>query len=309
MNNRNGFVLIIVLLVTALLVSLVISFVSQVYLETGAARASFEAAQGSLYAAGGVQGAQMLLQQDLQTRSYSTLDDIWARPLELNDPIQGRIVVNITEENSKLNLNAIVFPNGSNNQDYYDIGQRLLQHLKLPLDPLDAIADWIDEDSTPHPGGAEADWYQNQPYPALPRNRPIVTIEELKRIKGVAEIYNKIFPYVTVYGEGRGSVVAAPININTAPKLLLMALDDSMTESLADRIISYRIDTPFEHPAELARVPGMEQISTRLQTRISVKGTVYRIRSEGIVGGTVRAVEAVVRISGNTSYIIYWREY
>lgn len=309
MNGRGGFILVVVLLIVTLLVSLVTVFISQVYLESGAAKGYFEASQSSLYAAGGVQGGAQLLQQELKNRSYSSLDDTWARPLTLDDPLQGRLRIIIEDEGAKLNLNAIVLPNGTFNQQYYDMARRLFSILKLPLEPLDAVADWVDEDSTPNPGGAESSWYQGQKEPYLPRNRPLITLEELRMVKGMAEIFDTLRPFVTVYANSGGSVVAAPININTASREILMALDEQIDKGMAERIISYRKENPFKNTAELGRVAGMEQISTRLQTRISTKGTVFRIWSEGVTGGTARTVEAVLRVNGSMANTLYWREY
>jgi general secretion pathway protein K len=308
MSSQRGFVLVIVLVMVVLLTSLVTVFINEVYLETGSSRNSVDTTQGSLFAEGGMSGAQELLAIALNNQSYSSLADHWAKPLVLDEE-QGQLRISIEEENSKLNLNAIAFPNGTYNQVYHDIALRLFKQLKVPLEPLDAIADWIDEEDTPHPGGAEADWYTAQKQPYRPRNKPLVTLEEMKRIKGVAEQFDRIRPFVTVYGD-QAAGGAAPININTAPRELLLALDERMTESLADRILEYRKATPFKHPAELSQVTGMQQIAPALLTRISVKGSVYRIRSEGMVNGTTRTIEAVIRSSGSSSpSILYWREY
>ena len=308
MNSQRGFVLVIVLVMVVLLTSLVTVFINEVYLETGSSRNSVDTTQGSLFAEGGMAGALELLATALNNQSYSSLADYWAKPLVLDEE-QGQLRISIEEENSKLNLNAIAFPNGAYNEVYHDIALRLFKQLKLPLEPLDAIADWIDEEDTPHPGGAEADWYTALKQPYRPRNKPLVTLEETKRIKGVAELFDRIRPFVTVYGD-QAAGGAAPININTAPRELLLALDERMTASLADRILEHRKATPFKHPAELSQVAGMQQIAPALLTRISTKGTVYRIRSEGVVIGTTRSIEAVIRIVGSsTPSILYWREY
>ena len=255
-------------------------------------------------------GARELLALELGTRSYTTLDDSWASPILIKDPKgQGELRIVIEEENSKLNLNVIVLPNGRINQAYYDSALRLFKHLKLPVEPLDAIADWIDEEETPRSSGAEADWYLTQKQPYRPRNKHLLTLDEAKRIKGVAAIFEKIKPFITVYGDQASGSPAAAININTAPKELLIALDERISAPLADRIIKSRKETPFKNPAQLAQVPGMEQISTDLMTRISTKGSVYRIRSDGVVNGVTRSIEAVVRMSGTASTVLYWREY
>jgi len=308
MRNRSGFVLIIVLMSVVILTGLLTLFISEVYLDTGSNRQALDAAQGSLLAASGAIGAQQLLQLNLNNQSYTSLQDVWTKPLILDEE-QGQLRISIEEENGKINLNAIALPNGQYNEVYRDIAVRLFKLLKLPLDPTDAIADWIDEDNSPHPDGAEADWYRAQKQPVRPHNKPLTTLEEIKRIKGVAEVFDKIRPFVTVYGDMPAGAPAAPININTAQREVLQSLDDRIDDALARRIIEHRAVTPFKNASELAQVPGMESITTGLLTRISTKGSVYRIRSEGVVNGTTRTVEAVVRMAGSQASILYWREY
>ncbi len=309
MNGKRGFVLVVVVLAVALLTGLVTVFINEVYVETGANRSSVDTTQGSLFASGGIAGALELLTQSTANHSYSSLSDLWAKPILLDDP-QGQLRISIEEENGKLNLNAIALPNGSYNEAYHAIAVRLFKQLKLSLDPVDAIADWIDEDETPHPGGAEADWYLGLKQPFRPRNKPLLTLEEIKRIKGVATLFEQLRPFVTVYGDQPAGAPAAPININTAPRELLLALDERITETLAQRIVEHRKATPFKHASELSQVPGMEQIAPTLLTKISVKGSVYRIKAEGLVNGTTRSIEAVVRMTGSTTpSILYWREF
>ncbi len=192
------------------------------------------------------------------------------------DEERGSLRITIEEENGKLNLNLIALPNGQFNEEYKGIGQRLLTRFKLPSDLLESLADWIDSDDTPHPGGAESAWYQGRKLQYRPRNKPLETFEELNRIKGFTpELVEQLRPFTTVYGDQPGGAVAAPININTAPREVLLALDDGMSESLADQIIAYRLTTPFRTPAELVKIPGMQTIATALQTRIVTKGSVY----------------------------------
>ena len=103
--------------------------------------------------------------------------------------------------------------------------------------------------------------------------------------------------------------VAAPININTAPKELLTALDERISDSLAEQIIDYRKNNPFKNPYDLVRMPGMERIAPGLQTRIAAKSNVFRIRAEAQVNGTTRVIETVVNFAQGAPVTLYWREY
>jgi general secretion pathway protein K len=187
---------------------------------------------------------------------------------------------------------------------------RLINKLKLEATPLcEALTDWIDENDLPQPTGAESAWYKRLKPPYQPRNARLETLEELGLVRGFSGVaLQKLRPFVTVYAE-TPSAPAAPVNINTAPLEVLVALHEQMDEDLGKRIIEYRRTTPFKNPAELSKVAGMESISTSLLTRITTKGNVYRIHSQARVGEVTRLIEAVVRTSGSQLTVIYWREY
>lgn len=309
MRARGGFALVIVLVVIALLTSMTVLFINEVYLEAGSNRHAIDSAQGSLFAEGGIKGALELLNYSLGSKPYNSLNDLWAKPIVLDEE-RGQLRIVITDESSKLNLNTIALPNGTLNEAYSEMLRRLLRQQKLPLDLVDTLSDWIDQGDTPNPGGAEAEWYLAQKQPYRPRNSYLLTLEELARIKGFAgEPLEKLRPFVTVYSDAPAGAPAAPININTAPRELLAALDERMSLSLADRIIEHRKTTPFNNPADLIQVAGMQSIAPSLLTNISTKGTVYRITAEATVNGTIRTIETVARLGIGKPVILYWREY
>ena len=132
---------------------------------------------------------------------------------------------------------------------------RLFRKLQLPAGDLcDAVADWVDENDTPKPGGGETPWYSSRK-PSFPaKNARLDTFEELALVKGFSsEVMEKIRPFITVYAENS---VAAPININTAPKEILIALDERISDALADQIIDYRKSTPFKDKVRTGESPG-----------------------------------------------------
>lgn len=312
MQSERGFALVITLIVTALLVALVTEFIAEVYVDTSSAQGYVDAQKAGLMAESGISGAIAMLQFSLPLKSYTSLHDIWAKPLDLPEE-QGTLRITVEDESAKLSLNHIVGANGTFIDEadptgsYYGTAQRLFRKLQLPAGDLcDAVADWIDENEIPKPGGAESQWYTARKPSFAAKNARLDTFEELALLKGFSsEVIAKIQPVVTVYAENN---VAAPLNINTAPRELLTALDERITDTQAEQIIDYRKNTPFKDKADLARVPGMESIATGLQSRITAKSTLFRIKSEGQVNGTTRIVEAVVSFAGAPA-TLYWREY
>jgi general secretion pathway protein K len=307
-KKESGFALVITLIVTALLVAVAVEFIREVYVENSLSRSYADARQAALMADSGVYGGMKLLQTVLSGQSYSSLLDRWALPIELDDE-KGSLRVDITDESGKLNMNSIVFPNGTLNEAFFNIGLRLIRNRKLPADLLDAAADWIDENDEPRPGGAESKYYKSLPVPYQAKNAALDTFDELRMVKGFDEkTLNTLHPFITVYGDGSG-IQSSLININTAPPEVLAALDDDMTGTLVDRILEYRKTTPFKAASDIVKIPGLEGIGQKLYgLTIGVKGTVYLITSQATVNGTIRIVEALVRTDGLTPVILYWRE-
>ena len=52
-------------------------------------------------------------------------------------------------------------------------------------DIADAILDWLDEDEEPRPFGAEVEYYSTLPTPYVPKNGPVLSVEELLLVRGV----------------------------------------------------------------------------------------------------------------------------
>ena len=313
MKGEGGFALIITLLVTALLVALSVEFVNEVYVDTSLSHNFVAGQQASLLASSGIDGGVALLKftSALPDHQYSSLADSWAKPIHLEDE-KGALTVTVVEESGKLNLNMVAPSNGvlDANGFYYGTAVRLAKKLKLSPDLWEALADWVDLNDEPHPGGAETPYYSALKPPYKAKNAFLDTVEELGLVKGFTWATRELLgPFVTVYGADANLMAASPVNINTAPKELLSVLHQDMTDELADRIIEYRKVTPFKSPTDLSNVPGIGPIAQGLQGYVSVLGKVYRLRSEARVGESRRVVEAVVRMNGSMAAIIYWREY
>ena len=92
----------------------------------------------------------------------------------------------------------------------------LREHEALAL--ADAIQDWRDEDDEQRPQGAENFFYHTLSQAYDCKDGPFENIEELLLVRGVSrEVYERLEPFVTVYGSGR-------INLNTASEMVLRTL-------------------------------------------------------------------------------------
>lgn len=311
MRGEKGFALVLTLIVTALMVAALVEMIHQVYVDISLSRGYRDGQQASLLAESGAIGGMKLLQLSVQGKTYTSLKDAWAEPVKLDDET-GTLEITVTEESGRINLNGLVQPNGEPEPFTQAALKRLGKgkQLQIPEGVWDALADWLDSDDQTRSNGAETPYYQARrllPYKA--RNGKLATIGELSLVRDFSpELVGKLRPYVTVYADQPGALLS-PVNINTAPAQVLMALDEGIDERMAERILEERSLKPFQNPGELSRVSGAEALSQKLVGKVSVKGSLFRITSIARVKETARTVEALIRLSGGAPETLSWQEY
>jgi hypothetical protein len=143
-----------------------------------------------------------------------------------------QVVYGIEDEGGKLNLNLAKAKVISNLfQVIADLDEEKAGEIAY------SIVDWRDSDSSlSHPDhGAEDDYYEDLDPEYGAKDHDFQSLNELLLIRGMdQEIYDRIKPYVTIYGE-------IGVNINTAPKAVLLGL--GCGETLAQKIVDYRSGT------------------------------------------------------------------
>jgi type II secretory pathway component PulK len=124
---------------------------------------------------------------------------------EIGQGNAGCVSLRITDENSKLPINALRPPNGDENQPpptvWVSIFQRFFESFKIDPEVVDALIDWLDAGDNPRgTGGAEKSYYQSLPIPYAPPNGLMRTPGELRLVKGLddAETLAKLFPGATL---------------------------------------------------------------------------------------------------------------
>lgn len=306
LKNESGFALILTLVVTALMVAVVVEMIHQVYVDTSLSRGFRDGQQASILAESGATGGAKLLQMGLSGRPFTSLSDRWATPLKLDDEA-GSLEITVSEESGKININGLVQQNGEYDAFTQGALQRLGRRLQIPVDIWPAVADWIDIGDIPRSGGAESSYYRSLKPPYGARNGKLTTLTELSLVRGVTpEILGALRPYLTIFSDGSPQPT---VNINTAPKEILAALDDRIDDRMAERIVQERSIQPFKAQGELSRVPGLDTIATGLGGRITIKGNLFRITSVARVKDSGRTVEAVVRLSSGVPEFLSWQEY
>ena len=118
-----------------------------------------------------------------------------------------------------------------------------------------SISDWRDEDSQARTEGAEDDYYHRLPVPYECHDGVFDSLDELALVRGVAgEVFERIIPYLTVYGSGR-------VNINTAAEVVLAGLldtvlpgDPTVVDGLVGKVAEFRAEGGVFHSSARARL-------------------------------------------------------
>ena len=300
-QGERGFVIIVVLLITAILVAVVVEFAYSVYLATARAGNFMHGQKASLLAGRGVEFAGAAIEDLLKKNPNLTIEKDGLVFFQTEGDMT--ITIRVVDELGKLSLRTVYEANGVKNDRVHDEYSRLIKNLDIEGGPglAGALADWIDSDDEPRLYGAESADYRaayNKPY--TPANAYLESVDDLLMIKGYdPEIFRLISPFVSAYNTG------GLVNINTAPEEALMALSDDMTGELAKKIKDARAISPFRNTSDLMKVSGFEVIGFDLQDKITVSSDTFRIYSKVTSGDIERQAEAVYRIK---SGFVYWRE-
>lgn len=209
--------------------------------------------QAFVYARSAEVWAGQVLIRDAGENKTDSLLDTWAGLLE-SIPIEGgALSAQVFDQQARYNLNNLVDDSGKASDKDMEAFQRLLAALQLDSTLASAIVDWIDADVNAGVAGAEDVDYLALDTPYRAANRPLTSISELLRVRGITEeVYEKLKPYVTALP------VRTAINVNTAEVPVLMAAVKGLDEGSAAAIIEKRTEEVFADDASFRGQQALE---------------------------------------------------
>lgn len=363
LSNERGVALVITLFVVALVTVLVLEYHFDAAVELDLAANYANDVQAYHLALAGVRFAQVLLQRD--DAKADGPEDEWYKlglvsacfapqqllalgttgggespaagglgaPASADRPFAnasagdaGCVSLRITDEDSKLPINALVPPAGDNAPaptTWVNIFQAFFASFKIdaPEEVVNALIDWIDSDEvTRSAGGAERSYYERLPVPYKPPDSRMRTPEELRLVQGLnnPEELAKLFPgispaaladldlgsniYLTPFGAesppGPGQPPQAKVNLNTAAPEVITALiaglqpGNSAAVAIAEEIVARRQKKQFATLAEALQGTNLSQVLSQVA---DVKSTYFRIESVGVVGVVHKKIVAVLQ--------------
>ena len=331
-RNNRGIALLITISVTTILVAAALEYNRRARFAVISTAVARDRMTLSNMASSGVHIAMALLVKDKMESNFDALNEDWANPEKIDELIQeipfeaGKLAVTITDELSKIQVNALVkFPDSRQfNPAQVMLWDRYLRYIRDeedlqddsdPVAIVNSVKDWLDsadDDAISGLSGAESSYYEDLDPPYASRNAPIQDLNELLMIKGITpQIFNKsddapgISDFMTVHGIalGEGTTFSWPgrININTADVPVLAALLGFENQELAQAVFDFRQEIAsdedghdFSDPKWYNDIAGLGDVALN-PNLVTTSSDVFSIKSEASNGETKTSITTVVQ--------------
>ena len=262
--RQRGVALIMALMITALVAALAVEMAWRFDLDLAKTSGRWQHIQAEKYLEGMEALAEYALWLDYDddrdnNEIQDDLSEPWAEPLAAVPTDHGQITGKISDAQGKFNINLLAEniwrASNTNPADNYTEHQkrfiRLLQTINLSQEEnpeefpvyldqfeatniVEALIDWMDfnadfDDVTGN-GGAEDSYYSQLTPPISIANKPMISITELRVIRGVTPIlYQRLLPFVVALNpvSENGSHLDIGINVNTMPLELVRTLNSA----------------------------------------------------------------------------------
>lgn len=282
MRGRRGIAQLLVLWALLLLGTLALGFSLSMRTEAQAARHGVDDVRAYFQARTGVMRAIALL-------STVSADNVMRMEIA-GEEGDASYAVRVESESGKVDINFV--------SD--DVLLEMLRRGGVPDEQAesvrDAILDWRDDDDIPRTRGAEASDYAQLPEPLAPRNGKLLSVGELRFVRGVTpELFDRFLSRVfTVSGN------SPQVSYLLAPAIVLRSLPGITPEGAA-QIVERRAADPPLSPADLAAMVAEGLLTSQGLTRISGgrASNRFTITATGRAGaGVTHVVRCLAEIPG-----------
>ncbi|WP_223262564.1 type II secretion system minor pseudopilin GspK [Sphingobium sp. SCG-1] len=317
-ENERGAALLTVLLLVAVMSVIAATALERVTLATRLTGNAGIQAQARAYADAAETIARLRIADLVAAQpGKTTLAGGWlGTPQQLPVP-GGTATARVTDSGNCFNLNSVV-QGGDADLKFRPAGINQFQALMkaLAVDPRQAqfiatsLADWIDSDAIPLPGGGEDEVYLRLPQPYRTSNRLMSDPSELRAVQGVTPaVYSVLRPWTCALPISDLS----PINVNTllpqqAP-LLAMLLDGKASVEQARQWLAQRPAEGYGSLPAFWAVPSRagfaptDEVST--QTKLTSRWFAVNIDVE--LGGMDMSETALIDAQSTPAKLVYRR--
>lgn len=243
-HAQQGFALLTVLIVVALVAVIASSILYQQRLDIQRSTYMLNQSQAIMVAGGIDAWVKKGLAFDAQQSEIDHLGEAWAQPMLPMTFEGGDISGQLFDMQARFNLNNLIDSDEQRQALWREVLERILQQQNLSADWVAPLIDWLDDDNVPIAGGAESDTYLLRTPPYRAANRMMALPQEARLLQGMdAEQFAAIEPWVSALPK------VTPINVNTAEPEVLQGLAEFMDASLVEVWQAIRIMEPAQDTA------------------------------------------------------------
>jgi len=339
-KNQKGMALLLVISLVSVLAMVTLQFsrtMRQDYIVSAGLKNSVKL--GEMARSGIVIGEQMLL-LDLEENEFDSHYDSWAKLADEDFTSlfnEGNLTIHVADETGKFQINAMVIrkkegqkpknkeendKKAQRERDIRNVLWRLLRAEPFLVEDaiargiIDSLIDWIDsgDGDGEEEYGAEESYYQSLTPPYSCKNGPVESIRELLQVKGITpellygtEEKPPLAPLLTVLGDD------GKININSADILLLQALANDISKSVAENMVEFREDE--ENQDQLANRQWYKQVPSfpgdiadtiKKQDLTTVVSTYFSINATAALTTQEKTITATVQREDKETTILRW---
>jgi type II secretory pathway component PulK len=297
-----------VLILVIILLGLVTALVVQSQLS---ARAALRSAEHQLRAArlraALTDAARLALERIADDKTeWDHPDEPWAQAREISTPDGVSLWIKPVDENAFFDLNNLYMESAS--QTMRPAQEIVMDLLTLcsdftPITRVQALVDWIDPDSE---GFREAAFYAEKDPPYEPPNTWLSTRAELPLVEGFSRDYLRrrgrqdiknpfeadVLDCVTVIPDRRSSPI--PVNVNTAPRAVLLGVAGLEYEQWVQYILVLREEGPLVSlDSVFAAAP--EELESLVRPYLGISSAYFRVEVRGYLEGLSRELFVLAR--------------
>lgn len=236
-RNSRGVALITALLILTIATTAAVYLARQEHLSIRRSANVINGNQAYLYALGGETLAMTVLFEDRRENNTDGYTDTWAFPMPPYNAEGFMILGEITDLQSRFNINNLVNENDTQDGASIDRFRKLIMQYGIDPNAVNAVIDWLDRNIAPSgPDGAEDDYYLGLDPPYRAANGPMHSVSELRLVKGFnVDTFNQLAKSLTAIPEH------VPVNLNTAPVEFWIALgaEPARAEEVARQRIAF----------------------------------------------------------------------
>jgi general secretion pathway protein K len=302
-RRQDGVAIITALLIVTIAATVSVTISTRLQLDVRRTANLIAQDQAQFYLLAAEEWSQRILRQDKKDSTIDSLDENWAFKLPPLPVDGGSIQGTISDLHACINVNSLV-KDGAVDATTMARLSRLFGNLGIKGDLTQAMSDWMDVDlETTNPNGAEDGYYLNLESPYRTANTPLLSISELRLIKGFEDnkTYALVKPYLCAFMINDGDIT---INVNTAGAEVLQSLSENMTKNLAADIIEQRVDKPFNDIKEFTNFAKLDTI-IKDTAKLSTSSDYFLLRTHAIIGQANKIMYSVIYrdASGKTKVI------